>query len=341
MSGDVPGSQSQSDRARDLSWLAGLGVSLAALAVAVWGLDVRAFAESLERADYMLLIPAFVLQLAGIAARAQGWRVLLGSAVISYRRAFAALTEGYLLNNILPLRLGELARAYLVGHNTPIGASRALGAIVVERMVDVSIAAITVLVTIPFLAPPAWAARSALGAAAGLALLAGGLALALRQRATVSRRLRQAGLGPMRRLADVFDRFVLGLDQARSGARLLPALAWLVLGWTIAWVQFGFYLRMFGQAYSLRTAWFGLGVIALGGAVPSSPGGIGVYELAGVAALRFLGLPQEVALGVVLAGHAVQFTLTVVLGSLALSTEGRSLRDLARAARGLLARPSG
>ncbi len=339
MSGDGVDSAAPTRRDRDPSWAAGLVVSAVALAVALWGLDVQAFSERLTQAAYPLLLPAFLLQLAGIAARAQGWRVLLGSAV-PYRRAFAALNEGYLLNNILPLRLGELGRAYLVGHDTPIGASRALGAIVVERMVDVSIAVVTVVVTMPFLAPPAWASRSAWLAGGSLLVLAGVLLLIFRERAAVSRLLRRSKGAWFQRLAGIFDRFLAGLDEARSGARLVPALAWLGLGWVIAWVQFGIYLRMFAELPSLPVAWFGLGMIALGGAIPSSPGAVGVYELAGVAALRFLGISQAAALGVVLAGHGVQFSLTVVLGSIALTTEGRSLGDLARAARGLLARPA-
>ena len=138
----------------------------------------------------------------------------------------------------------------------------------------------------------------------------------------------------------IAERFLIGLEEARKGARLGRAFLWLLLGWACAWIQILIYLRMFGAEGSFAVSVFCLGVIALGGAVPSSPGAVGVYELAGVAALTFLGYSREVALGVVVTAHLVQYSLTVILGAAALSREGRSLGDLARAARGLVLRPA-
>ena len=329
---------SPSRRQRDWSWLLGIGVSLAALLIAVWGIDFEAFVEVLSRASYLFLIPAYLLQIAGIASRAKGWKSLLGPEV-PYRRAFAAINEGYLLNNILPFRLGELARAFLVGHSG-IGASRALGSIVVERMIDVSIAVLSIALTIPLFAPPAWATQVALGVGLGLVLLIAALLMATRTRPVWVRWMTRlpAPLGP--RLSAIAGRFLLGLDDARKRGRFPLALGWLLVGWVIAWVQLAVYLRMFGETGGLGAVTFSMGVIALGGAVPSSPGAVGVYELAGVAALTFLGYPREVSLGVVIAGHLIQYSLVLVLGGVFLAREGRSVGDLARAARSLVLRPA-
>jgi uncharacterized protein (TIRG00374 family) len=238
----------------------------------------------------------------------------------------------------LPFRLGELARAYLVGHEG-IGASRALGSIVVERVADVSIAVVSILLTVPLFAPPQWATQAALGVGLVVAGLVGALAILIRTRAGWQRRLETRPAG--RALAAVAERFLLGLNEARQQGRLWTALAWMLLGWACAWIQFWLYLRMFGAEGSLGAAVFSLGVVALGGGVPSSPGAVGVYELAGVAALVFLGYPREVSLGVVVTGHLVQYSTVLVLGGVFLAREGRSIRDLARAARGLVLRPAG
>jgi uncharacterized protein (TIRG00374 family) len=328
---------SSSPGRRDWTWLLGIGVSLGALAVAVRGVDLASFGEVLTRASYLLLIPAYLLQLGGIAARARGWNALLGPQV-PFPRAFSAINEGYLINNILPFRLGELARAYLVGHDG-LGASRALGSIVVERMTDVSIAVLSIILTIPLFAPPEWATQAAVAAGLAVIVLIGGLTFVLRSRGRWTKWLMALPAGE--RLAGIATRFLLGLDEARQHGRLRSAIAWMLLGWACAWVQFWVYLRMFGAAGTAGAAIFSLGVIALGGAVPSSPGAVGVYELAGVAALTFLGYSREVALGVVVAGHLVQYSLVLVLGGLFLAREGRSIGDLARAARGLLVRPVG
>lgn len=145
---------------------------------------------------------------------------------------------------------------------------------------------------------------------------------------------------PVSGLAEMLGRFFTGFDDARAGRALLPASTWLLLGWACAWIQLEVYLRIFGAQGSVLVSLFGLSVIALGGAIPSSPGAVGVIELAGVAGLVFLGYPREVALGVVLAAHVVQYSTTVVLGAAALSREGRSLSDLAQAARNLVRRPA-
>jgi hypothetical protein len=339
MSGQENREGSSSGEKRDWSWLLGVGVSLAALLIAVWGIDFDSFIEVLSRASYLFLIPAYLLQLAGIATRAKGWKTLLGPEV-PYRRAFAAINEGYLLNNILPFRLGELARAYLVGHSG-IGASRALGSIVVERMMDVSIAVFSIVLTIPLFAPPVWATRVALAVGLGVVVLIVALLVLGRTSATWMRWLTRLPKPTGERLNEMAGRFLVGLREARKGGRVPRALAWLLLGWACAWVQLGLYLRMFGETGGLAVAMFSLGVIALGGAVPSSPGGVGVYELAGVAALTFLGYPREVSLGVVIAGHLVQYSLVLLLGGIFLAREGRSVSDLARAARSLVLRPAG
>jgi uncharacterized protein (TIRG00374 family) len=325
---------------RDWSWLFGAGISLVALTLAVSGMDLDSFWTVIRRGLYLLLVPAFALQVCGIAFRSEGWRSLLGPP-IGFRRAFAAINEGYLLNNVLPFRLGELARAYLVGFGTPIGTSRALGTIVVERLIDLSIAVASVLLTIPIFAPPGWATR----VTAGVGLLLVGLivfvllALQTRQHWLAWIGRLPGRLGP--RLAGILDRFALGLEAVRDRRRLLRAALWLFIGWSVAWLQFGLYLRMFGASGSLGVSLFGLGVIALSAALPSSPGAVGVMELGGVAALTFLGYPREVALGVTVSAHLVQFTTTVVIGAVALTREGRSLGGLARAARGLVLRPAG
>jgi len=333
---DRPDRLTESPRHR--SWLLGLGVSLVALAFAVQGTDWRSFLGLLTEGAYALLVPAYLLQLTGIALRAEGWRSLLGPSV-RFGTVFAAINEGYLLNNLLPFRLGELGRAYLVGRASGIGASRSLGSIAVERLTDLAIAVLSLLVAFALHAPPIWASRTAIMASAVVVVGVGGVWLVLARRDVVLGRLRRLPGRLASRVAGMLERFVSGLDEARQGGRVPRALAWLLLGWACAWIQFELYLRLFGATGSIVVSLFGLAAIALGGAVPSSPGAIGVYELAGVTALTFLGYTREVALGVSLAGHAVQYSLTVVLGSIALSREGRSIGDLARAARRLVARP--
>ncbi|HET7009315.1 MAG TPA: lysylphosphatidylglycerol synthase transmembrane domain-containing protein [Anaerolineales bacterium] len=319
-------------------WWIGLLISLAALGLATWGVQPARFLATLRTARLDIMPLILLMQIVGISARARAWQTFLGT--VTFRRAFGALNEGYLLNSLLPARLGELARAYLVRKGSTTGTAQALGSVLVERFADVMIALGALSLTLPRVAAPAWAQDIATGVAIGLAVgLAAivililspqsGPALFSRLPGTLGRTLPRLARG----LAD-------GLKASGSPRRLIPGAAWLFLGWVVAWLQFELYLRLFGVTGNPTVWLFSLGVIAFGAAVPSSPGAVGVLELAGSAALRAVGYSPEVALGVSATLHLVQIGVTAVLGGWFLSREGQSIGDLARAARDLARRPA-
>ncbi|HSB88449.1 MAG TPA: lysylphosphatidylglycerol synthase transmembrane domain-containing protein [Anaerolineales bacterium] len=317
-------------------WVLGAVVSLTALALAVWGVQPTRLAETLRAARLGFLPLILLLQLTGIAARARAWQTLLGE--VPYRRAFAALNEGYLLNSLLPVRLGELVRAYLVQKGAAFGTAQALGSVVVERVLDVTIALGALVLTLPALAAPAWAREMATAVGVALAVVVIGLgALVLSRRSGPALMARLPGV-----LGRVLPRLVQGLTSgvhaAGSFPRLLPGAAWLLAGWVAAWAQFELYLRTYGATGSPNVWLFALSVIAFGAAVPSSPGAIGVFELAGSAGLRALGYPAEVALSVAVTAHLMQIAVTGILGSWFLSREGESVAHLAREATDLARR---
>lgn len=319
-----------------LRWVFGAVISLAALALAFWGVQPARLAETLKTARLAYLPLILILQLAGIALRARAWQTLLGG--VSYRRALAALNEGYLLNNLLPVRLGELARAYLVQKGATFGTAQALGSVVVERLMDVTIALGALLLTLPRLAAPPWAREMATGVGIALALgvaVLGGLVLSRRIGPGLLARLPGAAGRVLPRLA---HGLTTGVQEAGRWPRLVPGALWLLAGWGMAWTQLELYLRMFGVSGSPTVWLFALSIIAFGAAVPSSPGAIGVFELAGTAGLRAVGYPAEIALSVAVTIHVIQIAITGMLGSWFLAREGESVAHLARAARDLARR---
>ena len=318
-------------------WWIGLAISLAALALAFWGVQPTRLASTLKTARLDLLPVILGLQLLGISLRARAWQTLLGQ--VSYTRALAALNEGYLLNNLLPVRLGELARAYLVQKGTEFGTAQALGSVLVERLLDVAIALGALLLTLPRLAAPAWAKDIATGVGVGLALGVAVLAaLILSRRAGPPILARLPGVAG-RLLPRLVRGLTAGVQSAGTLPRILPGALWLLAGWMCAWIQLELFLRMYGTTGSPAVWLFALSVIAFGGAVPSSPGAVGVYELAGSAGLRAVGYPAEVALSVAATVHVTQILVTGLLGGWFLAKEGESIADLARAARSLARRP--
>ena len=119
-------------------WIIGIVVSLFFLWVAFRQVsDVGHLAEALGSANYLWLAPAVALYLLGLLVRALRWRILLlPIARIPTGPLFGILSIGFLVNNVLPARLGEIARAILVGRRHGVSRSAALATVVVERIFD-------------------------------------------------------------------------------------------------------------------------------------------------------------------------------------------------------------
>jgi hypothetical protein len=310
-------------------WLIGGVVSAAALAVALWGVRPDRFFEHLRQGQYAYLLPCAVLLILGLAFRARSWHVLL-EGMVPFGRAFSSLNEGYLLNTVLPLRLGELARAYAVSRGGSLSAGRALATVVLERLIDVVVSLAGLALALPFVAAPGWARDIAWGAGAFLALLVLGLGIALSQRRNLAGLLgRLPGGGPWKDLRVQADDFVAGLELIRRPSRLGLAALWSAGAWATAWIQLALFMAMFGLQGSLVVSLFVAGVVAFGAAVPSSPGALGVYEASAVLGLLVFGFDREAALSVAILWHGLNLGLTALLGAWALARDGQSVAGLA------------
>ena len=115
--------------------LVGIGISLGALALIIREIQWARLQTVLESANYWYVLPFLVVETASIWARGMRWRVLLRGK-IGIWRMFWITNIGYFLNNVLPFRVGELARVYLVSRNNRVGGMEALSTAIVERMLD-------------------------------------------------------------------------------------------------------------------------------------------------------------------------------------------------------------
>ena len=131
-------------------WGIGLGISLVALIAAFWGFQPARLIKVVAQGNYWFVLPAMLVLILGLLTRAGAWWRLLFEEV-RFRRAFSALTQGYLANNALPLRIGEIVRAYVVSFDQDLGVLRALPSIIIERIIDVFFGLIFLAISIAFL----------------------------------------------------------------------------------------------------------------------------------------------------------------------------------------------
>lgn len=313
--------------------LLGSAVSLVSVALVVRGLDWSTVGSALAGADYRWLLPASALILLGLVMRAHRWRLLFHPPQpLSLAGLLDAINIGYLISNVLPARLGDLVRAYLISEWEAVGKASALSTVASERLLDALTVVVFLFTLLPVLRLPDWALRG--GAIAGALFFVGTLALlwlARRQRG-VQRRL-AAALGRLTvaqpdrwagRLTALLDSFV-ALRNPSVGLRVA---LWSVVTWGNAALAFYLVFRGFHLAVPATAAVFTLAVVALGMAVPAAPGQVGIFEATGVIALAVFGVARDQALSAVLVIHAMNYVLISAAGLWSLARRGLSYREI-------------
>jgi uncharacterized protein (TIRG00374 family) len=316
------------------SWKLALGVvvSLACLSLALVGIEWIRVGEALRRADWRYLLPAGLALLGFLLARSARWRVLLGYRV-SLVKAFSVTNIGYLISNVLPFRLGDPARAVAIGLDGTVQISTALSTVVVERVLDMLVIVVLLAATVPFVGEVGWTLGAGL-VAAGLALAAMGALVLLAFRPRWMRRVVDGALRRLRwlereRWLDWFDGLLEGVAAFRSADRVAALAGWSVLTWSLTVGLYLATLRAFIEHPSLVEASFLTSATALGVALPSSPGAMGVFHSVARYALEIpFGVPAETAVVIAFASHAFQYVVMCGLGLIGLIRENVSLAQL-------------
>jgi uncharacterized membrane protein YbhN (UPF0104 family) len=321
--------------------LIGVVVSTVVVVVFLTQIDLAELGAALAEARLIWLIPAAGAAVIGLALRALRWRALLGVPFSAWR-AFHIVNIAYFANGILPLRLGELARAYLASRgDRAVPPLHALSTVVVERLLDVLAVLVLIGLALPLAPLPDVLRASALlflpltavgfGALVGLAGRRAwtlGIAARLSERIPILRRINAPAL-----VGHVLDGLA-PLTQLRTmiHALLLTGIAWtfsVVSGYAL---MFAFYPAADMGATLLFTAAASFAV-----AVPAVPGSLGTYEASiwvGLAAMGY-GEPLATATAFAVTLHGMNLLVNVALGGVGLVAEGVTVGQLARGVRTL------
>lgn len=315
----------------------GLVLTAIFLVLALRRVDLAAFAEELRRMNYLWLVPSAVCTLLGYILRTVRWQAILrGAARAPLTTLFPILVMGFATNNLLPGRLGEFWRAYLLGRARNVRKTFALASVFVERIFD-GLVLVALLGIVSMQVPlPGWGAQIGLLASALFLGATAALGLLLWQPAR-ARGLLRLLLRPLPRRAggwvdEAFDAFLGGLEALRHPSVLLVSAGlsigvWLLEGASYVLLSRGLDLRL-PAGLELPAMGLTLVTINLGIMVPSAPGYVGAQEFFGTSALAVVGADPESALALVLVSHAVQYALVTGLGLLFFAREHLSPRDL-------------
>lgn len=329
--------------------LLGVAVSLLAIIFIVTQVNVRALADALEQARYVYLLPAFVLLLVGLIARALRWRVLLNGS-LPLLRAFNIMNVAYLVNGILPLRIGEVARVYLATQvKPPVPVFQTASTIIVERLLDL-LAVVLLLAGALVAVPTVPDELRAAAAIAGPAALIGFLALVfLSWQRGLALRLMAAFLGRFdtdnetdkpsfrRKLSAWFVHFLDGLLPLTDPRALFLAFGWTAVSWILSVVAGYVLMFAFYPAASWAATCLYIAAASFSIAVPAVPGNVGTYEGSILLALGATGYgePLAVAVAFALVVHGVNLAVHASTGIVGFIQEGVSLGQLSQGVQGM------
>jgi glycosyltransferase 2 family protein len=329
--------------------LLGIVISVVTLAFALKDVRLDLLGDEFARGRYLYVLPAAVFVFLGMALRSLRWRALLNGR-ISLDHSFNILNVSYMFNTLLPLRLGEVARAFLATRlQPPIAIFTTLSSVVVERLTDVL--AVVLFIVIAILIAPVTPEIETPARISGIVAVVGVVVLAVfAARRSLAHRL----LDVVLRILPFLERFhVRSLaDHALDGIAPLGSIrgAAAIFGWTaIAWIasviqtyllMFVFYERPTWNAALLMTSLASLAI-----ALPAAPGSIGPFEAAMVAGLKVGGMvnaadpeAQTRAFACAALIHIVTVSGFTSLGLIGLAREHISLGEVARSARQLAGR---
>jgi uncharacterized membrane protein YbhN (UPF0104 family) len=338
--GDLPAEDAPAPRGGGRGrWVIGIVVSIFFLWVAFRQVsDVDHLTDALESANYLWLAPAVLLYLLGLLVRAFRWHILLlPIARIPTASLFGILSIGFLVNNILPARLGEIARAFLVGRRHGVSRSAALATVVVERIFDgvvmllfLGVASATAGARVApdwleVLVPLTAAAFGGDGVALAVLALAPTFALGVAARllAPFPARLRESALS-------VANKFITGLGVLQDLELAAGVLATSIVAWLL---EMGAYLAV-GQAFRLtgeiNAYLLALAVANLGTMIPSSPGYVGTFDALVQRSLAVFGVPAAPALAYAFVLHLAIWLPPTLMGFFYLWRYNLSLSRLTR-----------
>lgn len=318
--------------------LLGLVISAVCLYLALRGVQWAQVAEALRGAHYIYILPNGAVLIASMWLRAVRWRYMTDPIKrgIGLHSLFASTMIGFMVNNVLPLRLGEIARPFSLSHKEDISRSAAFATIVVERVFD-ALSLLLVSGLLLLAAPMLVDGESQLVNAAYVALALHLVALTflvtlkVKTEASLYWLRKLTGVLPDRlrdRLVDVAAKFTTGLGVLESARSLVAVIFWSLAIWALV----GFSNYFIFLAFDLTVPWYApfvvLVIVSLGVMLPSAPGYVGPFQFFTIAALKVFGIPASLGLSFSLVLHAGNYLPVTLLGLYYLRREHFTLRQL-------------
>lgn len=309
----------------------------------------------LGEANYLLLPPAVAIYFGAVYFRTLRWQYLLSPIKsLALVRLYPVVVVGYMANNLLPLRLGEVVRAYYVGDREKISKMSALATIAVERVLDGLTLLFILAVVSMFL--PIVGLLQGIGDRAGIAWVP--IALAMSTPFVVIAAVmilasysppwlevvvyRVSGAMPALvrvKLRELFHQFIGGLEVLKSPRHLLAVFilslpVWLLEALMYYILALSFHMdQLFSVTEMAGVILFVTSISNLATSLPAAGGGIGTFEVAATLTLTILGVDIDTASAYTIVVHSALLVPVTLLGLIYIWIDKVTLVQLTRGSR--------
>jgi len=309
----------------------GFLVTLIAFIFLFYGIDFEKFFDALKDANGWFLLLGAIMYLAGFLIRGFRWKILLDNMKqIKFRETVQLTVVGYAVNNVFPARAGEFARAYLAGKRNGISRTSSLATIFVERVFD-GLTVVTILVILLFYYPfPVWVRT--LSDIAGILFATLFVFIFVSSFSNIPFLILKK-VKPW--FPDVFspifklgEKFLNGAASLKSIGQLIKIVLLSFSIWAVEITVYFAVVHAFNLDIPLVAFFLMLVAVNLGMLLPSTPGGLGVFQFAVVESLLLFSIQKSSGMAVALVLHMVQIIPVTVIGLLWLYRHHISIENI-------------
>ena len=325
------------------NWKSAVGIvlSVALLAWTLKGVSLVAVWSELERSNLLLFVASAVAATLIFPLRAIRWRIILQPVAPDLPLAplWRSIAIGGMVNNLVPARAGEIARAYALTRETPVSFASALASLAVDRLFDM---VVLLGLGVAAMFDPAFPSGArvagqtvghlAQGTIALMVVLVAGLYMLAIFPSQLVRAFeifaRKVSPTVEERGKSALLRFSAGLSVLKSPGRFASVFAWTIAHWLMNALAFWLGFMAVGIKLGFAAALFLQLLIAIGVALPSAPGFFGVFEKLATVGLAIYGISATAATSWAIGFHILSFIPITVIGIYYFSRLGLSFREL-------------
>lgn len=315
--------------------LIGIGISIIFLYLAFRNFNYNEFITNVQQIDQFYLIIAIAIYLFGFIMRGIRWKYILSPIKnIDSKNCISILLIGYMANALLPMRLGEIVRAFILGIKENISKLASLSSIILERIFDGFTLGIFLCLAILLL--------PASNLIKNISFIAFFIFIGCMIAGIILVHKKEKGLQVIQyifthlfksvsqKAQQYAERFISGLELLNNPKMTIMIFLFSIIIWlNEALIFYALLLAFHIQLPNLYViAFFTMIMVNLGIMIPSAPGNIGTYNYFCILALTFFGVAYDTALAYSIVAVMTMYIFAVIFGIICMSYMGFSMSQL-------------